>query len=497
MKRTISQSTSRFGDFTITSLGPTAITGSRRQVVNLVKSRYTWRPPEILSRQLPPDFTVEIDCCVAEDGLRRFVPSNGTEQLIHEAFLAGLAILDHERRLDADHRYSYRLMHLLFQLSRRMQEHLNRRFRSADSLFVPKKVRGGNLGHSLLPPGIGFNAAESGRTCSPSELIRRGREAAIRAGCRAVDEAVAVQYGLREAVRRRPLELRDGKERALIHMALFDNSGLEKPPAGVGTIVTDRLGKLLDAHLADERAPFSNWFFPGKGNLVKALAGGPRSPGGRLATDHVRHVLLDLGRQSYQYVADCHQMFWQWFRLALEKPLNPVEFHLFDKMYRPQSYFGDLPLLLLAERCGLISTIIAEIWENSSDPQLVGVMHRLLDIYAQMAPERREVDRLLKAKSKAGAELTNSDWAAACAADDSRGTFEAIAELIAKERQFRCDYCDAQWTARVDSLVPPGPADLIVLELSCTCRRVAKMVAISQSDFRRLAAPVVRRVPRK
>jgi hypothetical protein len=277
-------------------------------------------------------------------------------------------------------------------------------------------------------------------------------------------------------------------------MALFDSSGLAKPPAGVHAIITDRLGRLLDAHLSDERAPFNRWFFPGKGNLAKALAGGPKSPGGRIPTDQVRCVLLDLARQSYQYVADCHQMFWHWFRLALEQPLSPGEFHLFDKMYRPQPYFGDLPLLLLVERWGLISTIVAEIWGDSKDVELVGVMHRLLDIYAQMAPDRRELDRLLKAKSDggAGAELTNRELATARAPTNSLSRLDAIAAVIAKECRFECEYCDEQWRARVDSPFPSGPADPIVLELSCTCRRVAKLVTLSQSEFRRLAAPMIK-----
>jgi hypothetical protein len=382
-------------------------------------------------------------------------------------------------------------MHQVFQFSRRMQAHLKCHFDSCDALYVPKAVRGGEFSKTLLPLGTGLGATNQGRDWSNSELLQRGYEAAELDGANRINEEVAVRYGLLAAARLQPIQLCEGESRPLMRMALFDGSAIANESADIVDMVVERLSKLVHKHLSDDVAKFDRWFFPGHGNLVKVLAGGPRSRGGKLSNEQVTNALLFLGWESYQYVMDCHQMFNFWFRRALPAPLDSAETHVFDHVYRPQPYLGNMALILLVERCGLISPILAELWENPADEYLVGVLHRLLQMYAEMATARRKVDRLLKqkAESGAGSEMSNRDWSDQSAPEPAYGLFEMIAALIAEENELRCLECDESWTARVDSLVPPQPGDPIVLELACTCRRVVRTVTLDEADFRRIAAP--------
>src|SRR5262245_23665059 len=84
--------------------------------------KYTWRPPEALAEQSPPQFELFLQCVVTSDGLRRFYPWTGYEAFLAHASAGGLAILCQRQKLGPQERYSYRAMRLLFLLARRMGE---------------------------------------------------------------------------------------------------------------------------------------------------------------------------------------------------------------------------------------------------------------------------------------------------------------------------------------------------------------------------------------
>jgi hypothetical protein len=179
---------------------------------------------------------------------------------------------------------------------------------------------------------------------------------------------------------------------------------------------------------------------------------------------------------------------------GLPDPLNTAEFHVFNHTYRPQPYLGNLSLVLLVERCRSISPILAELWESPADEYLIGVLHRLLQMYAEMAPARRKVDRVRKQKAKTGAgcEVSNRGWPDQSPAKQGTSFFDMIATVVADDHKLKCSECDESWTARVDSPVPSNPADPIVLELTCTCRRVVRTVTLTEADFRRAAATALK-----
>jgi len=103
-------------------------------------------------------------------------------------------------------------------------------------------------------------------------------------------------------------------------------------------------------------------------------------------------------------------------------PLNDEEKRLFEHMHECQPYYGDLPAALLAERMSFLRQAVLAIWDEPHNPQHVGVLHRLLACYAEMAATRRQADReskkrrqLLPPESPQGQESVKAEDADVCA----------------------------------------------------------------------------------
>jgi len=221
------------------------------------QSRYTWWPKSVLSAELPAEFRIAMDCVTGRDGLRRFAPAGGIETFLLEASLGGLAILSKSRGLDAEGRFAYHTMRLLFQHAPRLRERFDRSFKRESDLWIAGAERAGRGGKDILPARVGLDREGRGRRWTVTELLHRGRDQILEAGDPNPDPGRCIAVGLLAAARLDPLDpsLLSGSEAlGLVRMALFDLG----PAGGIAEadkqVVTDRLLEFIESHIEDDSA---------------------------------------------------------------------------------------------------------------------------------------------------------------------------------------------------------------------------------------------------
>jgi hypothetical protein len=475
-----------YGDVQITDEGPTDIVRPQRPSLTVETRRYRWVPPLDIETETPPGLTIEFKVFAAADGRRRFVPTSGGEELVEQAFVAGLALRIRDGKLDREHRQSYRIMKLIYSRVRKMQEHRDREFRHSRDLFVRPSGRGGGIDKSILPKDLGLNEKGEGRRWSVSQLTREGRERARIDGIEPTTSDVAIQYGLLAAAERNPFFPAEKEIPSLVQMALFDFDRTEtKREEERGELlerVESRYLELLNDHLDEPFADFDAWYNGPKSNLFKSLAKCAGYPDGKLDLNVVRGAFLLLGWRAYEYVADCVDYFVQAFMKSLPKPkrMSAEERQLFSQMYQRQAYLGGLPLVMILERSRLIGPPIQALWNNPTDGQLIGVLHRLLCYYAEMSTTRRQADRQFKKRShgrkRPVRELTNQRREDApqvpidlnlkdlhCLED-----LHAVIRSVLRRRGIGCAKCNAPLESKILSTDKKWRASGTI-EVSCWC----------------------------
>ncbi len=368
-------------------------------------AHFVWAPPAELASELPPGFSFALRCVVGGDGARRFFPAAGLEHLVTTAFAGGLALLSALKRHTPEQRDSYRFMWQVFRRVRLTREHFGNQFGSAGSLAVRRSARAGAARETVLPETVGQTAGGEGDPRTPERLLREGEAEARRQGIYNPDESEQVRYGLLCAARRDPLPVEDaGEVEGLVRFALYEAvpEGDRTVP-GVNELILGRLLLAVPPHLADSNEAFDGWLLGANNSLVAQLAKQKRAEGGPLERDVVRRALQDLGWEAYRYVADCVHTMLHVFRRLVVPALTERERGLFDHMHLKQPHFGNLPFALLAERIPLLLPVLEEVWGNPADRQTIGVMHRLLAYYGEMASQRRALDRHAQAACAGGA----------------------------------------------------------------------------------------------
>ena len=501
MKCQLSNSSAQFGTVEISAAQLEMLSPPLRPHVQIQNTheRYVWRPPATLVDQLPVDFKIAWDCYTDLTGMRRFIQVGGHRALLHWGFLAGLAILSHVKNLTGDHRRSYRLMKLVFERTQATQEHLNRQLLTARDLFVRRPGRESAKEWSLLPDHVGINSAGKGRRWLIKTLLTEGRAAAREAGIEELTNAIAIPYGLTAAARLNPLAIEQPEQaRTLVRTALFDMSAIESEVSPqLIELVNERLFCALERHYEDSAEKFDYWFMPSKGSVQKALVGGKRSPGGKLTLDDVNRVLLFQGWEACGYMTGCLQACLRWFAQSLPQPLTPDERQQFEYMYFPQACYGGLPLVFLMDRSALIGQTVAELWKSPTDHELIGVLHRLLSYYAEIASERRKADRRFP-KTAAGKrhqamDVKSSVAPPASLRKPSQRTFDRIAAKIAVNKKLRCPNCDGRWAGRLDPEQPR--ADYIQINIYCECENFDTTLSVRRTTFEKLAQTALPKQP--
>jgi hypothetical protein len=360
-----------------------------------------WWPHQRLIDFLPEGFSVPLECYTADDGLRRIVPQWNFEELIDLGAVGGLAVIHSLRGFDPQVDHSYRAMFLIHQHvrgrayrnARGMKEHLTRNFNYSRDLFIRRRGRIGYDERDVLPNDLG----EQRSPPSITALTRLGREAAREAGTRNPTSKHAINFGLFALARRNPLQVEPDQVANLVRMALFDKDLDRVDPSNEAVaIVTERLLAAIHAHLADPLPDFEQWFWASDNSVVKQIAQQKKAHGGKLDRETVRQVLLQLGWNAYSYAGQCVHALMRTVKNSLSPSLNEDEKRLFEHMYESQPYYGGFPAALLAERMDFLQQAVLAIWQEPQNAEHVGVLHRLLACYAEMAAMRRAADRRSK-----------------------------------------------------------------------------------------------------
>ena len=384
--------------------------GRRRQTIHVESSRHVWRPSSAWVNAFPADFSLSLDCLIATDGVRRFVPTDGQglESVIPYAWVGGLQILARRLKLGDHHRFSYRVMWFVFQYAQRMQERARRRFAvNADFRVTPdcRDSEGevdlieGLLESQRIPHPSNANCQfvrnlgieyytelKAAESTEPAELPDSGDLTLFQ----------QIQYGFLALARRHPLLVEDDEVAGLIRGALFNLDGTPTVADEIVELVTERFLTALEPHWDDSTQGFDAWMLSGGNSLVAQIAKAVRRPGGRLDRHDVRGALLELGWRSYEYVALCVEAMLRAFFAGLSNPLNEEELRISRLMYLRQPFFANLSLPLL---CGPMSFLGSELTQMFSGDQgecdeSAGVLHRLLGMYSWLSTERRRRDRL-------------------------------------------------------------------------------------------------------
>jgi hypothetical protein len=463
--------------------------------------RYTWWPAAVLAPNLPSGFSLALKCLTARDGTRRFAPADGVEDFLFRASLGGLAILTQVRSVDAETRFSYDAMRLIFQHAPRLREHLSRTFAREADLFIPGLERASRDARDILPDRIGLGRGKRNRRWTVTNLLNKGRAHAVAAGEKNPDPAQCIAAGLLVAARLDPIEpssLTESEALGLIKMALFDYGMIAGKLAETARdLVTDRLLRAIAKHKDDDIETFSRWFFEGRDNIVHQIAK-QRKSGGPMPREIVRQALLGLVFDAYAYIADCVCLQMQAFLQALPIPLNDEERAGFEAMYFKQPYFGELPLVMLRERFAFLREGILDVMDDPGGSERVGVLLRLIHYYSDMATRRRDVDREYKKRSQhldARGKISRTYELDASDMGESKATlnrdFGQIADRLREARGISCP-CGAtgSWEAR---LVGGGTGDdVVAIEVVCPkCEHFAT-IEPTRAEFARVAREVMK-----
>jgi len=354
---------------------------------------YRWTPPPAVRSDLPPDFTFALQCAHRPDGERVFFPHQGADTALLQGAQGGLALLSQRRRIAPEQRHSYRLMSFLFQAVQRRREFQNRQFQYARDLYLRQNSREVDNIRTVLPPHLGCCADGSGRSWSITELMSQGEATAQESGIRRPSQKQVIHCGLFAAARRCPLTVPQDRVEGLVRASLFQSGGTSGVDETAKAHIEERISTAIHQHLTDgTNTEFMNWLCGGKSSFIKQLADQKTAPGGRYPLSLVSGVLLELGWQSYRYMADCFSMQVQAFKKAIPDPLSPREQARFDRIFLPHPALGNLPLLLIHQRIPAFNQAFQAYWETS-DEQMIPVLHQLLNYYTFMSNERRGADR--------------------------------------------------------------------------------------------------------
>jgi hypothetical protein len=371
-----------------------------------------WHPSSCLAPFLRKDFEVPLRCHVAADDLRRITPQCNFEELIDLGANGGRAVIHATRGFDQDTDDYNRLMHLVHQYVfgrryrgiRGMQEHLTRVFAHSRDLFVRRSGRHADSERNVLPDYIGRTSAGEGDRPSVGQLLSSGREAATKAHYRNPTSQPAIRFGLHEAAKLDPLDVEPEKVFALIEMSLLDVESFGDPPAQeLIDVVQRRFWTAVSGHQSDQTEEFYRWFAGAGSSLIKQIAQQKSQPGGKLARENVRRTILHLGVQSLRHIGYCVHALMRSIKLSISPPLNEAEKRLFEHMHECQPYYGNLPAAMLADRMPDLGPAVLTIWDEPDNPEHVGVLHRMLHYYSEMAKRRRQADRQSKNRPQTAA----------------------------------------------------------------------------------------------
>jgi hypothetical protein len=355
---------------------------------------YRWIPGVAALGDVPPYFTVELECSLIANKRRLITPRAGSEDLVVSSYTGGLAVLNAVKPLTAEEQHAYRIMFLMFRRVVNMREHLMRKFQHSRDLYVRRSGRESDDERDVLPPDLGLTEANCGKRWSISDLMQAGEAAAQKFGITRPTSADRIQWGLFESAKRNPLLVQPGQVEGLVRAALFHGGPSDiEIDEELSAELERRVLVAVDSHLDDDNEGFRAWLYGPKNSFVKQIAQQKKAPHGKIPQEVVRKFLLDLGWRAYGYMANCVEAQMWAFWKALPEPLDEQDQQVFDLTFRRQPVFGDLPLIMIAERFPFIRYAMVQLCREPLSCESIGIIHRMLYYYSWMSDERRPADR--------------------------------------------------------------------------------------------------------
>ena len=273
------------------------------------RSRYVWRPPYQITG-LPSWFELAMDCCTTTSGIRRFTPVDlSADDLQANSF--GLQNVSTDRGLSLVASIGgYRLMLdrgdvprdllLTHDESRLYLQHIEHRQeyfgkRKGLELGLPKAQP--DFANGILPDGLGLGSERKGKPWKRAQLREAGLHAAQAAGIQHPNERQIQSYGMTEAAKLNPLNIRSSSGKAaVVRMVLFAlPQSTKKVTNAQLRYVAAHVRKSLSERLNDTDEQFAKWITDPDSNLLHRIE---KRSDCKMSRQQVKHVLLELGWQA-------------------------------------------------------------------------------------------------------------------------------------------------------------------------------------------------------
>lgn len=438
--------------------------------------RYTWTRPTWLKGNPPARLTIELDGYIGSDGNRRFVASNGLQQLVDRAFAVGLAITEKIAPLKPVHVNQYRVMKQCFDWLRARRERVKRQFSSPRDLVLSRKGRLDSVAN-VLPDGIGWASDQAEDSWDVDRLLTEGRQLAHDRGIKRPSSQTVISFGLLAGARRNPLAADQNELEPLVRSVLFSFEELNLDAnADLDLVVFNYLTRLLARYKNHNDESYRNLLFGPQSNLARSVVGS-MPKGSKLSEEGVRRSLLRCGWTAHRYVGECIHAAMRTVHNAIDPPLNESEARLFEQFYERQAYLANFPLVLLQDRLRFLQPALFEIWAEPLEENPIRVFHRLLAYYADMVDKRRSADRRIKQQSGGMTHsMTGIEDSASKAATRRRASTNELADLLngivlaaIRKRGISCkrDCEDIQAMLRDQDNLPSAPSAVITVDVAC------------------------------
>ena len=311
-----------------------------------------------------------------------------------------------------------------------------------------------DFANGILPDGLGLGSERKGKPWKRAQLREAGLHAAQAAGIQQPNERQIQSYGMTEAAKLNPLNIRSSSGKAaVVRMVLFAlPQSTKKVTNAQLRYVAAHVRKSLSERLNDTDEQFAKWITDPDSNLLHRIQ---KRSDCTMSRQQVKHVLLELGWQALQMIGKCIDVQMRAFRDAIPVPLTDIEDFYFGQLYLANSNFAGLPLLLLRNRYDDLQAAVLNIWNNPGDRSAVPVLHRVMTYYSEILGNRRKADKEYKrealAKNVYGQVAHSTPIDIATIAEPAKrheGLLLEIAKTLARERGVECEFGEWEATAK-------------------------------------------------
>jgi hypothetical protein len=375
----------------------TRVEGCRNRIGDLIarSSIHIWKPPYQLTRHLPDNFDVRLNCWHLVGGARVFFPAASPLAFIVRAALASELMFADRGQFDKSTPYfSFGEARLFFQYARHTQDYLGETRRLGQALNIVRSGRPDIATVDIVPDDVGIGPDWSGTRWSLATLKQEGLRAAQQAGVKNPTPDDLLSYGLYADAMLNPLnESNPAKAESIVRLAFFTcGEAHTKIDSAAIEYVASQIKESLRDHLHDSTEKFDQWLEDPKSNLISRIA---KRKDCHLTRQEVRVAVTELGWIAFKMLAQCIDCFSCAFEAALPHQMTEAERTRFSQIFRAQSGLGNFPLLLLHERFQFLMPAILEMWNDPAAQRPTAVLLRMIWVYSQLVTNRRAADRQL------------------------------------------------------------------------------------------------------